>query len=520
MKRPIPGLLRAVVPAIALAVSQMVTAARAGEADHFATTTPIKDLVIIFQENESFDHYFGTYPNASNPPGEPPFVALRGTPSVNGLTPVLLNSNPNGVNPFRYDRTQAFTCDASNGYMAEQQQFDMGLMDMFPAFTVVPSGCPDYGHGSGFVMGYFDGNTVTALWNYAQRFAMSDNSYGTTFGSTLPGHINLVSGQTNGAIATPPNPQLVLEGTLIANAQPTGDVCFAGASQTVQMSGTNVGDLLNAKGISWGSFEGGFNLQTVNPNGTTGCKRSHTNPISGMVINDYDGQYTPFQYYAQTANLDHTRPVDVAEIGHSGPANHEYDLDDLIVAAKADNLPAVSYVKAVRYQTGHAGGISDPLDEQVFLVETINTLQKLHQWKKMAVIIAFDDSDGDYDHQASPIFNGSSSVIDALSGSGVCGSGVPSLGDAEVRCGYGPRLALLVISPYAKSNFVDHTITDLTSILRFIEDNWSLGRIGGGSYDAIAGPLTNMFQFSGRRRTRRLFLDPDTGERIRRPADP
>ncbi len=376
MHRSILRLLCAIAPAIGLVASLLVTRAVADEADRFPTATPIKHLVIIFQENETFDHYFGTYPNAANPPGEPEFVPAPDTPSVNGLTPTLLNFNPNGVNPFRYDRSQAFTCDGDNGYMAEQQQFNMGLMDQFPTFTKLPPDCPDYDHGSGFVMGYFDGNTVTALWNYAQHFAMSDNSYGTTFGSTLLGHINLVSGQTNGAIPTPPNPKLVLDGTLIANAQPTGDVCFASASQTVQMSGINLGDLLNAKGVSWGSFEGGFNLRTVNPNGTTGCDRSHTNPVTNLIVKDYNGQYTPFQYYPDTSNLAHTRPADTSEIGHSGQANHEYDFDDLLAAAKADNLPAVSYVKAVRYQTGHAGGISDPIDEQVFLVDTINALEE------------------------------------------------------------------------------------------------------------------------------------------------
>jgi phospholipase C len=223
MHRSILKLLCAIAPALGLVVSLMVTRASADEADRFVTTTPIKHLVIIFQENETFDHYFGTYPNATNPSGEPQFFPARNTPPVNGLTPALLNNNPNGVNPFRYDRTQAFTCDGDNGYLAEQQQYDMGLMDEFPTFTKLPPGCPDYGYGSAFVMGYFDGNTVTALWNYAQHFAMSDNSYGTTFGSTLLGHINLVSGQTNGAIATPPNDKIVLEGTLIANAQPTGD---------------------------------------------------------------------------------------------------------------------------------------------------------------------------------------------------------------------------------------------------------------------------------------------------------
>jgi phospholipase C len=121
-----------------------------------------------------------------------------------------------------------------------------------------------------------------------------------------------------------------------------------------------------------------------------------------MVVADYNGQYTPFQYYPQTSNLSHTRPANIWEIGHDGQANHEYDVDDLIPAAKAGNLPAVSFVKAVRYQTGRAGGFSDPLDEQKFLVATINTLEKLPQWKNMAIVIAWDDSDGDYDHQDEP----------------------------------------------------------------------------------------------------------------------
>src|SRR5579863_6936456 len=130
MHRSIPRLCE-IALLIGLFSTLPASRAAADEADRFPTTTPIKHLVIIFQENETFDHYFGTYPNAANPPGEPQFVAAPDTPSVNGLTPALLNFNPNGVNPFRYDRSQAFTCDGSNGYMAEQQQFDMGLMDQF-----------------------------------------------------------------------------------------------------------------------------------------------------------------------------------------------------------------------------------------------------------------------------------------------------------------------------------------------------------------------------------------------------
>ena len=110
-------------------------------------------------------------------------------------------NNPNAINPFRLSRLQAPTCDQDHNYGHEQQAFDQGLMDLFPA-TVgqgASSFCADtftYGKGKGLVMGYFDGNTVTALWNYAQNFAMSDNSYGTTFGPSTPGLLNLIAGNT------------------------------------------------------------------------------------------------------------------------------------------------------------------------------------------------------------------------------------------------------------------------------------------------------------------------------------
>jgi phospholipase C len=100
-----------------------------------ATATPIKHLVVIFQENVSFDHYFGTYPVAKNPPGEPAFTPAPNTPSVNGLTGGLLSANPNSHNPFRLDRSQASTCDQDHDYTPEQQAFESGLMDKFPEFA-------------------------------------------------------------------------------------------------------------------------------------------------------------------------------------------------------------------------------------------------------------------------------------------------------------------------------------------------------------------------------------------------
>jgi phospholipase C len=107
-----------------------------------------------------------------------------------------------------------------------------------------------------------------------------------------------------------------------------------------------------------------------------------------------------------------------------------------------------------------------------------------------------------------PIVNQSSTPDDGLTGPGSCG-GTNLV--YQGRCGYGPRLPLLVVSPWAKANYVDHAVTDQSSILRFIEDNWNLGRIGNNSTDAIAGSLLPMFDFSGAGQGRPLILDPDTG---------
>jgi phospholipase C len=505
------------------------------------TTTPIKHVVVIFQENVSFDHYFATYPNAANPAGEPQFHARRGllfpTPSVNGLTPTLLTSNPNSAQPFRLGHNQASTCDQNHNYGAEQSAFDQGLMDKFPeTIGVSESAFCDvsfsYGHLNGdLVMGYFDGNTVTALWNYAQVFAMSDNSYGTTFGPSTPGLLNLVAGNTfpatlSGAAASPKvvNPTGAT-GTLTGDLDPTGDTCSS--ATTVQLGGKNVGDLLNAKGVSWGSFMGGFDLTLTNANGTTGCKRSSpATPANNGPMADYIPHHAFTQYWASTLNAQHTRPsVGPALYGTSldTGANHEYDIHDFFDALKAGNLPAVSFLKAPAFQDGHAG-YSDPLLEQEFLVNTINAIQKSPFWDSTAIIISYDDSDGWYDHQMSPIVNSSAATStnqsqngDNFSGVGKCGNGTPlqdGMGNPiQGRCGYGPRLPLQVISPWARVNYVDSSLTDQSSVLRFIEDNWNLGRIGGGSYDALAGSLNNLFNFE-KRLSRQLILDPTTGERV------
>jgi phospholipase C len=475
-----------------------------------APATPIRHLVVIFQENVSFDHYFATYPVAKNPPGEPPFHARPGTPTVNGLTGALRTANPNAVAPFRLGRDRAATCDQDHDYLHEQQAYHAGLLDRF--VETLGNGGPIEGKlacDRADVMGYYDGNTVTALWSYAQRFAMSDASFGTGFGPSTPGALNLAAGNTHGARAPGgADESLLVAGTVVGDGRPFLDDCSPGgghAKDQLVLDGKNVGDLLNERGVSWGWFQGGFRATSRDPDGRAHCEAHHTGS-DGLRKDDYIPHHQPFQYWPQTANPHHLAPTSVAAIGRTDQANHQYDLDDFWAAVDAGRLPEVSFLKAPGYQDGHAG-YSDPLAEQAFLVETLNRLQRRPEWASTAVILAWDDSDGWYDHVLGPIVFPSATSRDGLTGPGACGS--PKPGADGGRCGYGPRLPLLVVSPFAKENFVDHGITDQSSILRFIEDNWGLGRLPG-SADAVAGDLGAMLDF-GRKDVRRFFLDPATG---------
>jgi len=564
-----------------------------------ATTTPIKHVIVIFQENVSFDHYFATYPFAANSTaGEPVFNAADDTPAVNGLltgpaappnNPTLNATGTGTVQPFRLGRNQATTCDEDHNYTDEQAAYHAGQMDLvLQKLSSTSANCaPD----KSTVMGYFDGNTVTALWNYAQHFAMSDNFFNTTYGPSTPGALNLVSGNTHGVTgatqtgfgpvpginqSTGANGTATVTvagsdsngntggGSIVGDPRPFGDVCNPLGSAQVKLDspGKNVGNLLNAKGLTWGWFQGGF----IN------CNAIHK-ASDGSVKQDYIGHHEPFQYFASTQNLNHLPPASAAMVGRTDQANHQYDLSALFTINNVPGassrtyditgfqpgvtLPAVTYIKAPGFMDGHAQ-YSDPVLEQQFLVQLINVVMKSKYWKDTAIFITWDDSDGWYDHVYPPLANASAlnalpASSDQLTGPGQCG--VPLAGAVMGRCGYGPRLPFFVISPFARQNYVDHTVADQSSILRFIEDNFGLGRVDqaapksvaqGGSYDQVAGSVNSLFDFDrdevshhgdhdgffdlafrwfdfdrrfdrdrDDRNRRILILDPNTGEPVR-----
>jgi phospholipase C len=508
------------------------------------TSTPIKHVVVLFDENESFDHYFGTYPYAANTDGST-FHAKPGTPKVNGLyTSItskgpagpLLTSNPNAFNPERLSHSEALTCDQNHGYTPEQEAFNGGKMDQFVQDTESSPTCAagtDEFFQPGLVMDYFDGNTVTGLWNYAQNFAMSDNNYNTNFGPSTPGALNVISGNDSGGYAVSPSTGKPVAdagtvstlnskglGTIYGDLDPAYDDCSDNSHASTDtnpvgvMTGQNIGNLLNAKNVTWGWFQGGFAPTSTNSAGLPVCGAEHEN-IGGNEVADYSPHHNPFEYYASTANPKHLPPSSEKAIGHTDQANHEYDLSDFYQTLKDGNMPSVSYLKAAEYQDAHPG-YSDPLDEQTFLVNTINQIEKSKYWSSTAIVITYDDSDGWYDHQASTIVNGSNTSADTA----MCSSAAVTLGSFPNRCGYGPRLPLLVISPYTKANFVSNNLTDQSSVVNFIEDNWLKGqRLGKGSFDATAGSLDapgGVLNFHTRPHFQPLILNPTTGEPVSR----
>jgi phospholipase C len=318
----------------------------------------------------------------------------------------------------------------------------------------------------------------------------------------------------------------------------------------MSMSGLNIGDLLNMQGLTWGWFQGGFaptSPAVLNPDGSTHtpavCGSTHfnatatvngktyaaLNPTVGnptnldihVPLSDYVSHHSPFMYYPSTANPHHLRPSSVAAIGTTDQANHNYDTSDFFAAVAAGNLPAVSFLKAPSYQDGHPQS-SNPLTEQTWFAQVLTTLEQSPFWASTAIVIAYDDSDGWYDHQVGPIVSPSSTTSDSLAGTSSCGT--PSGSAFSARCGRGPRLPFLVASPWAKVNYVDHSETDQSSIIAFIEFNWGLGTVdqpagsnnpaptvAQASFDRSAGSILGMFDFNSAPNMRRLILDPVMG---------
>jgi phospholipase C len=370
--------------------------------------SPIKHTIVIFQENRSFDNYFGTYPHAEG------FLPLPGTPAVNGIPDGAYNSDAKGekVPPFLLGTDQRKTVDVQHGYEAMISAYNEGLMDKYVEKNNKTT-----------PMGHYDYRVLSAYWQYAQHFSLADNWYQPVFGPSTPGALYLVAAQSGNA-----------EKPLKGDSEPA----YGRSTKGTRWEGLrypNIGDRLSEHKVSWAWYQGGY---------ATGSK--------------YTAHHNPFQYF------------DNYEKGSY--KDNVKDYDELEKDIAAGRLPAVVYVKAKSGEDEHAGGNSLVDTGMEFAVDTVNLIMESQYWHNSAIIITYDESGGFWDHVPPPQVDPGPDGLQGL----------------------GPRIPTLVISPYAKRNYVSHVQYDTTSVLRFIE--WNCGVESLNNRDANAANILDMFDFA------------------------
>ncbi|BCJ85565.1 phospholipase C [Effusibacillus dendaii] len=380
------------------------------------TSSPIKHTVVIFQENRSFDNYFGTYPTA------PGFHALPGTPKdVKNIPAGAFNPDENGnpVYPYLFPLDQLQTKDVDHGFDHMMEMVDGGKMDKF--YLV------NNRRGAGKIaMGYYDYHAIPAYWQYAQHFALADNFFQPVYGPSTPGALYLVaaqSGTKDQPIKGDPTPK---------NEPYGGDNPKSALSYNLTYK--NIGDTLSEHNKTWAWYQGGY---TANDN-------------------TYSPHHNPFQYFQNYEDGKYK--------------NNLKDTNDFVKDIANGKLPDVSFLKAGYPEDEHPG-YSTPEGED-FTVKMINAIMNSPYWKDTAIIVTYDESGGYWDHVAPPQVTPGP---DGLQGNG-------------------PRIPALVISPYAKENYVSHVPYDTTSILKFIEWNYHLPTLN--NRDASANNILDMFDFN------------------------
>ena len=520
--------------ALASLPSMVALAFTAPAVPAFAQSTglnAINNVVIIYAENRSFDNLFGHYPGANGlntaaakaikqvnrdgstlpvlPPSWNGLTAAGQTPAVTQLQ--TTNVWPNA--PFQIDAptdqygygtlpNSIITRDLYHRFFENQMQVDAGKNDMFAA----------WGDSGGTVMGNFDGSK-TQLWNIARQYTVADNFFEAAWGGSFLNHQYLICAcaptvaaatvaankMTVAVLDTPSAagvPQLKLASTSPASAlvgkpvftlsgnivpldyfgsgdgyravntmqpayQPSGnapkdnsgpDPLYANPTAATTLppqTQTTIGDLLTSASIGWTWYSGGWANASANPypwNGTSyGTSKTIYNTNSNGTADanntDFQSHHQPFNYYAAFDPV--TNPA--------GRAIHLRDRGDLYSDAANGTLPAVSFYKPVGYQNQHPG-YANVTDADTEIVSTIAALQASPQWANMIIIVTYDEFGGQFDHVA------------------------PPTGD---KLGPGTRIPAIIISPFAKKGFVDHTMYDTASTLRLITKRWNLPVLPG-----------------------------------------
>jgi phospholipase C len=417
----------------------------------------INHLIVIYQENWSFDSLYGLYPGANGlanggnafaqvDKNGQPLTVLPQAKDNTKTPPVPDTRFPANlpVEPFdigKYVPPDQKFPDLGGGFYQEQYQIDGGKMDKFAAWSANP----------GLVLGFYD-STNLPVGKLAQQYTIADNFFHAAFGASFINHMWLISAASPEWPDAPASKviQLDANGKLVKDGAITPDGYAVNTSFTVntphpaaitdtkqllpEQTMPTIGDRLSAKNISWAWYSGGWNDAVA----------GHPDPL-------FQFNHQPFAYFANYAD------------GTPGRAAHLRDEQDFVNALSNNSLPAVSFIKPLGTNNEHPG-YSSELQSQQHVADLVSKVQNSPYWADSAIVITYDENGGFWDHVA------------------------PPAGD---RWGPGTRVPAIVISPFAKKGFVDHTQYDTTSILKTIEDRWGLAPLG--SRDAAANDLTNAF---------------------------
>lgn len=515
--------LACAVPLTAL-VAFGLSACGGSDSNH-ADLSSVKNIVVIYAENRSFDNLYGNFPGANGLQNVTAtsaaqldrdgstlatLPAIWGGLTAKGVTPTVTEAMtvnlPNA--PFAIDDPAGFntslsttTRDLYHRFYENQMQIDGGKNDKFAAWA----------DSGGLVMGHYNTNAdKLPLYKIAQQYTLADNFFMGAFGGSFLNHqwlvcactpvypnadkspaassissvnedgVSLKVASNSPASALAGIPKFVNSGNLTPDFfaintmqppyQPSGNKAATGgdpaladpsvATTLPPQTQQHIGDLLNNAGVSWAWYGGSWGAALADPTVIYGSTNS---------VPNFQTHHQPFNYFADLAPGTANRAQHLLDGGTNGA--------EFIKAIDAGTLPQVAFYKPQGNLNEHAG-YTDVASGDAHIADLIAHLQKSPQWKNMVVVVTYDENGGFWDHVG------------------------PPKGD---RWGPGSRIPALVISPYAKKGFVDHTQYDTTSILRLITHRFSLPALPGlASRDSALvanggkamGDLTNSLDFS------------------------
>ena len=433
---------------IALIIACVALCGQARAAGPAPDLSRINHIIVIYLENHSFDNLYGHFPGAnglvqatqapvqSDTNGKP-YTTL---PAIKD--PRFPSDLPNSPFPIEaYVPSSEKIHDLVHRFYQNKAQINSGRNDRFAAIS----------DAGGLVRGYYDGKKLP-LWQYAQQYTLADNFYQAAFGGSFINHFWLVCACTPRYPDAPADLQVLLDtegqllkdgavtpdGFVVNTLQPTSAPYKSGTSLAKRLplqTSPTIGDRLSAKGIGWAWYSGGWD-----------------DAASGHANNDFQYHHQPFAYFGNFTE------------GSQGRLQHLKDEADFIVGIDTGKLPAVVFYKPLGGFNEHPG-YADVLSGDQHIAGIIQRIEHSPIWKDAVIIVTYDENGGFWDHAAPPV---------------------------KDRWGPGTRVPTLIISPFAKHHFVDHTEYDTTSILKLIETRYGLDALG--TRDARANNLSNALE--------------------------